>query len=64
MLKDGERTCEMCQRVIAKGERYIIRMFEQDEIPQSFSQAGARVRFDICKDCQDRLRVMGEEAVD
>lgn len=64
MLRDGLRSCDLCQRAIAKGERYIIRTFERDEIPRNFSRAGAKVRFDICKDCQDRMRLMGEEAAD
>ena len=63
MLRDGLRRCDMCQRRIAKGERYIVKTFEKDEIPEGFSRAGTDVRLDICKTCQARMKLTGEESV-
>ncbi len=64
MLKDGERRCDFCQSEIPKGERYIVKTFEKDEIPQTFSYAGSDLRLDICKDCQIKMRLVGEESVE
>lgn len=64
MQRNGLRYCDLCQREVAKGERYIVKTFEKDEIPRSFSHAGTDLRLDICKDCQIKMKVVGEESVD
>ena len=64
MLRDGLRRCDLCQREIAKGERYAVRRFERSEIPQGFSHRDGPIVIDICRDCQNRMGLVGETAID
>lgn len=68
MLRDGLRSCDLCQREIAKGERYAMRRIDRSEIPKGFgimtSDESGQIQFDICRDCQNRMGLSGEPAVD
>lgn len=70
MLKDGERRCDVCDRRIEKGERYAVRRIDRSEIPQDFVPAdmtpddSGQIRFDICRDCQRKMGLSGEPAVE
>lgn len=33
MLKNGERNCDICDRAIAKGERYFVVRVPRDSVP-------------------------------
>lgn len=69
MLRDGERRCDMCQRLIGSGERYGMKRISRSEIPQNFAVANmtpdesGQIQFDICQDCQNRMGLSGEAAV-
>jgi hypothetical protein len=60
----------MCRREIRKGERYVVKRIKRSEIPKGFAaanmtaDASGHVRFDICQDCQNRMGLLGEAAVD
>jgi len=70
MLRNGLHYCDLCQREIATGERYVVRRIDRSEIPQGFAAAkmkpdgSAQIQFDICRDCQTRMGLSGEVTVD
>ena len=70
MLVNGKRRCDFCQREIVKGERYVVRRIDRSEIPPNFTvtdmtlDESGQIRFDICRDCQNRMRLSGEPSVD
>jgi len=70
MLRDGLRRCDLCQREIGDGEPYATKTIPRSEIPQGFAAArmtpdeSGHIQFDICADCQSRMRLSGVAAVD
>lgn len=68
MLVNDERRCDLCQREIAKGERYAIKRLDGSEIPEGFTARTfidtGQIVFNICQDCQSRMGLSGEAAVD
>ena len=73
MLQNGVRRCDLCNREIPKGQRFIAHLVEKTEIPQGVNLTLADttidergdIRMDICWTCQTNIGLLsGEEAVD
>ena len=56
MLLNDERTCDVCYRVIKKGEKYTAYVVEKSEAPWSIAErpvdAQGNVQVDVCLDCR------------
>jgi len=71
MLRNGKRQCDVCEREIAKGERYIASLIERDSIPPNADiprsglavDALGNVHVDICLACHTGMSLSGEELV-
>jgi len=71
VLKNGERHCDICDRLIAKGERYFTILVERDAVPENADiphsglavDALGNVRVDMCQQCRNGMGLSGDERV-
>ena len=72
MLKNGVRHCDLCDREIANGERYVAQKIEKKDIPPAVNMNTSvmtvddrgNVSMDICLACRTAMRLSGEEVSD
>ena len=71
MLRNGVRYCDVCDKEIAKGVRYLAAVIERDYIPlgANIKASGltvdglGNVRLDICWECHTGMSLTGDEMV-
>ena len=71
MRRNGTRYCDVCDREVAKGARYLAAVIERDHVPPNANIADTgftvdalgNVRLDICWDCRTGMSLTGEEMV-
>ena len=72
VLKNGIRQCDICDREIAKGQRYFTVLVERDTVPPNADiprsglavDALGNVRVDMCVRCRNAMGLQGEEVED
>ena len=71
MLRNELRYCDVCDREITKGARYVAAVIERGYIPPGANIKASglsvdglgNVRLDICWDCRTGMSLTGEEMV-
>ena len=70
MLKNGIRTCDVCEDVIEKGEKYVTKIIEKEnvELVLSVVQTGTiddsgTLRIDVCITCHLSMDSEGKATI-
>ena len=71
MVKNSKRYCDLCEREIAKGDRYVAVLIEREMVPVELNvpKSGlladelGNLRIDVCLACRGIVRLSGEEAI-
>jgi hypothetical protein len=67
MLKDNLRHCDICNREITKGSRYLVHKIEKQDIPRAVDirtqsvDADGNVLLDLCLVCRTKIGLRGRK---
>jgi hypothetical protein len=70
MLKDNIRQCDVCHRVILKGEKYRVNTISMDKVlrpdlaPTTSIDSQGNLRLDYCLECHLKIGGKDTETVD